>query len=113
MADITILGKNGQIASALAEILDDAVFLGSDELDLSQPGSVYETLQEFEVNSDYIINCMAYTAVDKADKLAKDKDAKKKAALEAEAKVNKARQDAILAKKKVAEEALGPLLVQN
>jgi small subunit ribosomal protein S16 len=42
----------------------------------------------------------------KVDKLAKDKDAKKKAALEAEAKVNKARQDAILAKRKVEEEAL-------
>jgi small subunit ribosomal protein S16 len=42
----------------------------------------------------------------KVDQLAKDKNAKKKAALEAEAKVNKARQDAILAKKKVAEEAL-------
>ena len=42
----------------------------------------------------------------KVDKLAKDKDAQKKAALEAEAKVNKARQDALLAKKKAADDAL-------
>lgn len=42
----------------------------------------------------------------KVDRLAKDADAKKKATLAAEAKVNKARQDAILAKKKVADEAL-------
>ena len=42
----------------------------------------------------------------KVEKLAQDKDAKKKAALEAEAKVNKARQDAILARKKEADAAL-------
>jgi len=42
----------------------------------------------------------------KVDKLAKDKADKLKAQLEAEAKVNKARQEAILARKKEAEEAL-------
>ena len=42
----------------------------------------------------------------KIDRLSKDKDAKKKAALEAEAKVNKARQEAIIAKRKAADEEL-------
>ncbi|MDH5608684.1 MAG: 30S ribosomal protein S16 [Cyclobacteriaceae bacterium] len=42
----------------------------------------------------------------KVDKLAKEKADAYKAKMEAESKVNKARKDAILAKKKVAEEAL-------
>ena len=67
MTKFLVLGKTGQVASAFAEILPEACFIGSDELDLSAPEYVYKKLEELGITSEYIINSMAYTAVDKAE----------------------------------------------
>lgn len=61
-----VTGCNGQLGTALQSLLKDkAVYIDRDELDLTDADAVknYLTENSFEM----IINCAAYTAVDKAE----------------------------------------------
>ena len=67
-----IIGKNGQLGSSIHKIIanrkqvDEFVFAGREELDLSKEDSIQNY---FNNNSfDIIVNCAAYTSVDKAEK---------------------------------------------
>ncbi len=67
-----IIGKNGQLGSSIYKIIanskqvDEFVFAGREELDLSKEDSIQNY---FNNNSfDIIVNCAAYTSVDKAEK---------------------------------------------
>lgn len=67
---ILVTGKNGQLGSSIAKIAKDysqykMSFMGRDELDLSQSKTITEYFQA--KTFDAIINCAAYTAVDKAE----------------------------------------------
>jgi len=76
---ILITGKNGQLGRSIQKIVNtntkignnqnsnDFIFVGREELDLSSESSIS---QYFDNNDkfDIIINCAAYTAVDKAEK---------------------------------------------
>ena len=67
---ILVTGKNGQLGQSLEKISGDYpqyefTFVGRDELDMSQPESISKFFQEKVF--DVIINCAAYTAVDKAE----------------------------------------------
>ena len=67
---IAVIGKNGQLASSLKELAPkglDIAFYGSDEVDITR-SDTYEPL----TSSDLIINCSAYTAVDKAEEFPED-----------------------------------------
>ncbi len=70
MKHILVTGKNGQLGNALAQLSDQYVdwaftFVNHDELDLADVAAI----QDFFVNRsfDVIVNCAAYTAVDKAE----------------------------------------------
>jgi len=68
MNKILVLGKNGQLASALAELDNDGnqwTFVGCDDIDLSKKDSILGKLKNYEF--DYLVNCAAYTAVDDAE----------------------------------------------
>jgi len=72
---ILVTGKNGQLGQSLNALVNKAQstidnrllfdFVGRDEFDLSSP----ESMATFLANNtyDFIINCAAYTAVDKAE----------------------------------------------
>lgn len=62
---ILVFGSSGQVASELKELLPDAVFLGRDRVDLSEPSDLADVIREFRPEG--IINAAAYTAVDKAE----------------------------------------------
>ncbi|MBR5882033.1 MAG: dTDP-4-dehydrorhamnose reductase [Mailhella sp.] len=63
---LLITGSNGQLGNELRLLLgESAVYVGRDELDITDKAAVkafFET-QDF----DFVINCAAYTAVDKAE----------------------------------------------
>ena len=62
---VIVLGKNGQLASCLKEVAPkelDIAFYGSEEVDITR-SDTYGPL----ASSDFIINCSAYTSVDKAE----------------------------------------------
>ena len=62
---IAVIGKNGQLASCLKEVADkelEITFYGRDSVDITVADS-YTPLK----TADVIINCSAYTAVDKAE----------------------------------------------
>ena len=68
---ILVTGKNGQLGKSIHKIVtnnkqtDDFVFVGREELDLSNENNI---ARYFENNVfDLIINCAAYTQVDKAE----------------------------------------------
>ena len=71
---VLVIGKNGQLGKSICEAVnvnsknyhyDDFVFIGRSELDLS---SQYSIDNYFDNNKfDIIINCAAYTAVNKAE----------------------------------------------
>jgi len=68
---ILVTGKNGQLGKSIHKLVtnteqtDDFVFVGREELDLSNKNNI---TRYFENNVfDIIINCAAYTAVDKAE----------------------------------------------
>ncbi len=68
---ILVTGKNGQLGKSIqkrvtnTEQTDDFVFVGREELDLSDGDNI---THYFKGNAfDIIINCAAYTAVDKAE----------------------------------------------
>ena len=63
-----VTGCNGQLGTALQTLLKDkAVYIDRDELDLTNEEDVknYLTSNPF----DCVINCAAYTAVDKAEQI--------------------------------------------
>ncbi len=68
---ILVTGKNGQLGKSIKQIVSSAkqnnnfVFVGRDELDFSQNDNISKYFEEN--NFDVIINCAAYTAVDKAE----------------------------------------------
>ncbi len=62
---ILVFGKNGQIATALRELLPDATFLSSQEANFLNPQSVLEALNKLK--PQVVINASAYTAVDQAE----------------------------------------------
>ena len=67
---IAVIGKNGQLASCLKEVAPTSLnitFYGSEEVDITR-SDTYEPL----ASSDLIINCSAYTAVDKAEECPED-----------------------------------------
>ena len=67
---IAVIGKNGQLASCLKEVAPTSLKIniyGSDEVDITR-SDTYEPL----ASSNLIINCSAYTAVDKAEEFPED-----------------------------------------
>lgn len=66
---IAVTGKTGQIVSSLLErgaiAGHEVIALGRPEMDLADPASVVQALDE--VASDVIVSAAAYTAVDKAE----------------------------------------------
>ena len=70
---ILVIGKDGQLGESIQSLVvgteqdSNFIFVGREELDLSNSNSID---RYFEVNDrfDMIINCAAYTAVDKAEK---------------------------------------------
>ena len=70
MSDILITGANGQLGNefrVLAKAKPDFHFLFTDveELDITDASAIHNFLQENPVN--FVINCAAYTAVDRAE----------------------------------------------
>ena len=69
---ILVTGKNGQLGKSIQNIItgneknSEFVFVGREELDLSSQDSIIDYFNNN--NFDIIINCAAYTAVDKAEK---------------------------------------------
>jgi dTDP-4-dehydrorhamnose reductase len=68
---VLVTGKNGQLGRSIDKIVrenqydDEFIFVGRGELDLSREASI---VSYFDNNDfDIIINCAAYTAVDKAE----------------------------------------------
>lgn len=67
---ILVTGKNGQLGSELNEIKNnypeiEFLFTGSKELNITDRFNIENTIKKF--NPDLVINCAAYTAVDKAE----------------------------------------------
>ncbi len=71
--NILIIGKNGQIASALIESFKlektgfNVLVKDSSELDFSKPNALKENLKNISTSINLIINCAGYTNVDKAE----------------------------------------------
>lgn len=75
---ILVTGKSGQLGQSIQKLAKqypqfEFQFVGRDELDLSQPNQLKTQLNQWEF--DAIINCAAYTAVDKAETEAELADA--------------------------------------
>ena len=67
---IAVIGKSGQLATCLNEVATndfDVSFFGSDEVDITK-AETYTPLK----SANLIINCSAYTAVDKAEECPED-----------------------------------------
>ncbi len=62
---ILVFGKSGQVATELQRLLPDAVFLGRDAADLSDPDACAAAIVAHRPEA--VINAAAYTAVDKAE----------------------------------------------
>jgi dTDP-4-dehydrorhamnose reductase len=69
---ILITGKNGQLGKSLHKLVSEKkydnefIFVGREELDLSNNNSIIKYFDNHD-KFDIIINCAAYTAVDKAE----------------------------------------------
>lgn len=59
-----VIGRNGQLARALAACVPDATFLGREQVDITDADALRRALEIHK--PDVIINAAAYTAVDKA-----------------------------------------------
>ena len=64
-AKVLITGSRGQLGTELSKLLPDAVLTDVGELDITDLTAVRQFVKENNV--DTIINCAAYTAVDKAE----------------------------------------------
>lgn len=68
-----ITGSRGQLGQELAKLLPQAILTDSDTLDITDADAVRDFVRDN--NIDTIINCAAYTAVDRAED---DEDAAKR-----------------------------------
>lgn len=62
---LLVTGSNGQLGKELSKLLPDALFASREELDITDDNAILEYVKEHDV--DTVINCAAYTAVDKAE----------------------------------------------
>ncbi len=67
---VLVTGANGQLGTALRTLLDrempgDVIYTGKEELDLTDAEAVERFIRDNEVT--HIVNCAAYTAVDRAE----------------------------------------------
>lgn len=67
---ILVTGANGQLGSEIKELVDlysnhTFIFVGRSDLDICNYKALCEFVQQYEIEA--IINCAAYTAVDKAE----------------------------------------------
>src|SRR5439155_1584957 len=65
---VLLTGKNGQVGAELLRLLPqvgEVVAFGHDQLDLSNPSDIRQTIRE--VRPQLIVNAAAYTAVDQAE----------------------------------------------
>lgn len=62
---LLVFGKTGQVATELAALAPEAMYLGRDAADLSDPAACVAALQA--AHPDAVINAAAYTAVDRAE----------------------------------------------
>ena len=62
---VLVFGRTGQVATELAQIAPDAVFLGRDVADLMDPAACAAAIHAHAPRA--VINAAAYTAVDKAE----------------------------------------------
>lgn len=62
---ILVTGSNGQLGTELKYLLPDAVFADVDQLDITDEKAVNDFVKQHDIET--IINCAAYTAVDKAE----------------------------------------------
>ena len=60
-----ITGANGQLGTELSKLLPDAIRTDVDELDITRAHDVDNFVKKYHI--DTVINCAAYTAVDKAE----------------------------------------------
>lgn len=69
MANILVTGANGQLGSELRQagftVLDDVFYTDAADLDITDLDAVLAYVKKHEI--DTIVNCAAYTAVDKAE----------------------------------------------
>lgn len=70
MKKILITGANGMLGSMLSKLLDntnkfEVIALGHTELDITSEGNIKQTIEKY--NPDIIVNCAAYTNVEKAE----------------------------------------------
>ena len=69
---VLVIGKNGQLGKSIHKIIknkkqiNNFIFIGREELDFSNTQSIHSFFKNKKF--DIIINCAAYTAVDKAEK---------------------------------------------
>jgi dTDP-4-dehydrorhamnose reductase len=63
---ILVTGGTGQLGTSLQDVLPNAMFVGSKDLDITNMYAVRNFVQNNDV--DTIINCAAYTRVDDAEK---------------------------------------------
>jgi dTDP-4-dehydrorhamnose reductase len=62
---LLVTGGTGQLGSAVSRLRPDAAIPGRGELDLADPGGIRPYLEA--VRPEAIVNCAAYTAVDRAE----------------------------------------------
>jgi len=70
MKKILIIGSKGQLGSEFQELSSQYpdyqfFFYDKEELDIVQEAEVYKTIEALK--PDFLVNCAAYTAVDKAE----------------------------------------------
>lgn len=67
MPKVIVLGNNGQVAASVRDLTSDKDFhfIGSDQIDFQNLDSLDEQFRLLK--ADWIVNCMGYTAVDKAE----------------------------------------------
>ncbi len=62
---LLITGAKGQLGTELSKRLPDAIYTDVDDLDITHESLVADFVKKYKI--DTIINCAAYTAVDKAE----------------------------------------------
>ena len=62
---LLITGARGQLGTELSKRLPDAIYTDVDDLDITHESLVADFVKKYKI--DTIINCAAYTAVDKAE----------------------------------------------
>ena len=71
MSRILVTGKNGQLAKSIKKLVtnteqtEEFIFVGRDQLDLCDENNIISYFKNHVF--DFIINCAAYTQVDKAE----------------------------------------------